>query len=130
MNNPRRKLDIVAMTSATYMAECSAQDVIRRAMEYQDDPARGLRIAANKCKACYYVRGGMAGAACTSQPCSGCGVVQHFGSTATDILCDGCASEHSLCKRCGGDRETRTLRRKWPTFDYTNTPAKGDDEEG
>lgn len=116
MNMPRRKLDIVAMQGATHMAARYAEDAIKTAMRLQDDPGRGLRIAECLCRYCYYARGNMGGAAMTTQPCAGCGVDQHFGSTATDVLCPACAKEHDLCKRCGGDREMRTLRRKWPAF--------------
>jgi predicted nucleic acid-binding Zn ribbon protein len=114
MNRPARRLDVVAMTSATYQASDYASDLIARATRLQDDPEREKRVAAGLCRWCYYAAGRLGGASMTTQPCASCGEDQMYGSTATDALCLPCAKEHSLCKRCGGDRETRTLRRKWP----------------
>lgn len=122
MNRLARRLDIVAMTSETHLATRQAEDLIARATAMQGDPEREKRIAAGMCRWCFYARGRMGGASMTTQPCSGCGVDQTFGSTATDVLCLPCAKEHSLCKRCGGDREMRTLRRKWPVFSPTVAP--------
>ncbi len=116
MIRPARHLDIVAMHSATHMATRQVEDSIKHAIRVQDDPEREKRIAANQCRCCYYLSGRIGGAAMTSQPCSSCAVDQMFSSTNTDALCDACAKEHSLCKHCGGDREMRTLRRKWPKF--------------
>ncbi len=116
MNRPARKLDIIAMTSSTHMAVRMTEDTIRMAERLEADPARAQRIAGSLCRWCFYASGRLAGAAMTMQPCSACGVDQHYSSTATDVLCLPCANEHSLCKRCGGDREMRTLRRKWPEF--------------
>ena len=120
MNRPARRLDIVAMTSATHMAARQVEDLIDCAMKVQDDPQRERRITANQCRCCYYATGRIGGAAMTNQPCSSCGTVQSFGNTNVDVLCPPCAKEHSLCCHCGGDREMRTLRRKWPTLP---TPA-------
>jgi hypothetical protein len=116
MNLPAKRLDVVAMTSATHRAANVADDFIQRATRLQDDPEREKRISACLCRVCYYVSGRIGGAAMTTQPCAGCGEDQHYSSTATDNLCVSCAREHNLCKRCGGDREMRTLRRKWPSF--------------
>jgi hypothetical protein len=113
---PAVRLDVVAMINATDRAADSVQRMIETAERAQADRDREKRLAEGLCRYCFYVRGTLAGAACTSQPCADCGTVQHFGSTATDALCPDCANKHSLCKRCGGDREMRTLRRKWPTM--------------
>lgn len=121
MRMNRRKIDIVSMTSATNMAAHQVERHIESAREMEADPHREKRIAAGLCRWCFYARGRIGGAACTTQPCGLCGDEQHYGSTATDDLCLPCAKEHSLCKRCGGDRELRTLRRKWPTATPTPT---------
>ena len=115
MTRPRRRIDIVSMNSATHMAERCVSDHIKSALRMQDDPDREKRIREGLCRWCYYCRGRIGGAAMTTQPCGLCGTPETYGSTATDELCLPCAKEHSLCKRCSGDREMRTLRRKWPT---------------
>lgn len=116
MNRPAQRLDIVAMTRATDRAEAHVDRVIALAAAMEEDIDKPARIARGLCPSCYYDGSRMAGAAMTTQPCAACGVDQHYGSTATDALCLPCATEHSLCKRCGGDREMRVRRRKWPIF--------------
>ncbi len=118
MNRPARRLDIVAMVSATDRADSYMAEYIKTAQRLQDDPEREKRITTNQCRYCFYASGRIGGAAMTSQPCSGCGTVQTFGNTNVDVLCPPCAKEHSLCCHCGGDREMRTLRRKWPVFSW------------
>ena len=115
MRIPRNKIDVVSMVSATHQASRAVTHVIAMAERMQDDSNREIRIRESLCRWCYYSRGRLGGAAMTEHPCSLCGTNQIYGSTATDELCLPCAKEHSLCKRCGGDREMRTLRRKWPT---------------
>ena len=114
MTRPARKIDIVSMTSATNLSRHAMDETIKAAMNLDGDPEREKRRVAHLCRWCFYRGPRIGGAAMTSQPCGLCGKVQHFGSTATDDLCDGCAKEHDLCKRCGGDGELRLLRRKWP----------------
>lgn len=116
MDRPARKLGVSDMQTATHFAKRHAEDLVERATRLQADSDRDARTKAGLCRTCYYARGGIAGAAMTTQPCSACLLDQTYGSTATDLLCLPCAKEHDLCKRCGGDREQRTLRRKWPTF--------------
>ena len=119
MNRPARRLDIVAMTSATHHAKNLSEDLIERATRLQGDAERAKRLTAGLCRWCYYAAGRIGGAAMTTQPCASCGTDQLYSSTCTDVLCLSCADEHDLCKRCGGDRDTRTLRRKWPSFSPT-----------
>lgn len=111
-----QQLDVIAMTSATHRAKSMAEDLIQKAARLEADPEREKRVSLGLCRWCHYAGSRIGGAALTTQPCSSCGEDQHYGSTATDALCLPCAKSHGLCKRCGGDRETRTLRRKWPTF--------------
>ena len=116
MDRPAKKLDTVAMVWATDQARSYTDDLIDRATRLQADPKRAERIAAGLCRWCFYAAGRIGGAAMTTQPCSSCGTDQTYASTSTDVLCLPCAKEHDLCKRCGGDQEMRTLRRKWPKF--------------
>ena len=104
------------MVRATNQAEAHVERVIALAAAMDEDIDKPARIARGLCPSCHYDGARMAAAACTTQPCAACGVPQSYGSPATDVLCLPCATEHSLCKRCGGDREMRVRRRKWPTF--------------
>lgn len=110
------KLDTVFMVAATDRAANYTQDTIKRAERLRDDPDRAERVAAAQCRWCFYAAGRAGGAAITYKPCAGCKTVMLFGSTNTDVLCTACATEHKLCKHCGGDSEMRPMRRKWPTF--------------
>ena len=116
MNIPAKRLDIIAMTNATHQAKSRTEDLVDRAIRLQGDTYRTKRIRAGLCRWCYYAAGRVGGAAMTSQPCSACSEEQVYASTCTDVLCLPCAVKHDLCKRCGGDQETRTLRRKWPAL--------------
>ena len=114
MNIPARRLDIVAMSNATHQAKSQSESLIERATRLQADAKRTERLEAGLCRWCFYAAGRIGGAAMTTQPCAACKEDQLYSSTCTDVLCLPCAKEHDLCKRCGGDREMRTLRRKWP----------------
>jgi hypothetical protein len=111
---PRKKLDRVEFVRITDTQEHWLQFEIDRGKALAEDPNKGVRQKLNFCRLCYYSPGRLGGAAITTQPCGLCGVEQSFGSTATDVLCPACAKAHSLCKRCGADRELRPRRRKWP----------------
>jgi ribosomal protein S27E len=86
----------------------------------RSDSEKKDRIEACLCKACHYFSQ-LGGAAITNRECAGCGKDQTFGSTATDALCLDCANTHSLCKRCGGDREMRVKRNTWPDMSETSS---------
>lgn len=116
MRSPPTKLDRFAMVHATDRAADYTQDTIKRAERLRDDPDRDKRVASAQCRWCYYYLGRAGGAAMTFKRCAGCGTEMLFGSTNTDVLCTACATEHKLCRHCGGDSEMRPMRRKWPTF--------------
>ena len=68
------------------------------------DPQKKDRIKKCECKICFYQTGGrIGGAAMTDRECAFCGEVMHFGSTATNKMCQGCATKAGLCKICGAD---------------------------
>lgn len=121
MNFPARKMDVVAMVSATGMACNFINDVLDRADRLRTDSARADRLAKQECKSCFYVAGKIGGAAMTNSSCGLCGKPLMFGSTCIDAICPECAKEHSLCKHCGGDLEMRIGRRKWPTSTVGDT---------
>lgn len=114
-----QKAPVFSLVNVMRWTEFSASKVesaIETGEKLKKDADSVGRIKAQKCKACYYFGARIGGAAMTRQPCMACGKVQTYGSTATDKLCLDCANEHNLCKQCGGDREMRTGRRKWPEF--------------
>lgn len=120
MDRKAPNFDRYLMVSNTTRARRRVDDAIELAQRLIDDTDKSARLKAQLCQACHYFSR-MAGAACTAQPCACCASPQMYGSTATDVLCNPCAKEHSLCKHCGGDLEMRVGRRKWPT----DTPAPG-----
>jgi hypothetical protein len=113
MDRPAPKFDRMLLLTATGRANRRCADAIELARKLLDDTDRKARLAAQRCKSCFYFRS-MGSASCTSQPCACCAKPEGYGSTNTDVLCLACAKEHSLCKKCGGDLEMRELRRKWP----------------
>lgn len=110
----RRPLDIVAMVRATDRAAGSIERLRETVHRIDGDTERTARIADCRCKYCYYARGNIGGASITPFDCGICGATHSSPSTDTDVVCRDCARAHSLCRRCGGDFETRERRRKWP----------------
>jgi len=98
----------------TERSKSHVQDVIDRAKRITEDTDKQNRLKEQNCKCCYY-GSRIGGQAITTQPCMCCDTPVMYGSTATDALCMPCAKENDLCKRCGGDIEMRTRRKKWPT---------------
>jgi hypothetical protein len=116
MERKPRPFDRVEHIRSTVNSKMYFTKLIEKAARADRDAQKGERIAAQNCKACWYVlRGGMvAGAAMTTQPCACCLLPQTYGSTNTDALCMPCAHQNSMCKHCGGDLDMRTQRRIWP----------------
>ncbi len=101
------------MIGATERAKAHAGEWIRHAEEVTNDARKQERLSSHECKACFY-SSRIGGAAMTSRPCMSCGSVEMYGSTNTDVLCRSCATQHELCKHCGGDLEIRTRRKECP----------------
>lgn len=113
MDRPAPKFDRMLLLNATCRANRRVEDALELARKLQEDPDRKARLAAQRCKSCFYFRS-MGGSSCTTQPCACCAKPEGYGSTNTDVFCLACAKEHDLCKHCGGDLEMRERRRKWP----------------
>lgn len=111
------------MASRTMQARKQVESAIERAKALEADERRDERIASQRCKACFYFPR-MAGQAITAQPCACCAAPQTYSNTDTDVLCLPCASEHALCKHCGGDLDMRAARRSWPTVSAADLAAK------
>lgn len=110
MRKDKVELDEQACARATRSAAVRMDGTIRLAKLLSEDPRRTERVAAQRCRWCYYCTG-VAGAAITTQACSLCAVDQHYASTATDLLCAPCATAHGLCRHCGGDLEGQVARK-------------------
>ena len=85
----------------TKMAKSTIKSTIALADKFATDPHKAKRQIRQYCKVCHYVTR-MAGQAFTAQACAVCGTVEMYSSTATDVLCTGCAQTHSACKHCSG----------------------------
>lgn len=109
---PRRSMTRSNLESWTYRTKERMDGIIDLAHKLETEREQRLRECL--CRMCYY-GSRLGGAAINSEPCMCCGEVQTYGSTNTDALCLACAQETGLCKHCGGDRELRVQRRKWPT---------------
>lgn len=115
MEQAKAKMTKAYMVGASYYAKNAVDTQIKRTERMTADAQKEDRLKRYECKACFYVRGKLGGAAITYRPCGICGVMQMYGSTNTDVLCRPCAVEHGLCKHCGGDIDMRAKRRNWPS---------------
>lgn len=113
MNRPKRKMTRSNLESWTLRSKERMQSIMDLADKLRHDPEKHNRMQACLCPMCYY-GSRLGGQAVTTEPCMCCGEEQMYSSTATDALCRPCAQETGLCKHCGGDRELRVRRKKWP----------------
>lgn len=111
MTHAKSKIDSVSVQSETGYAIDHAQSVIHASLRYLADPERKERLAAGRCKRCYYIwTARIGGSAMTMQPCGVCDEEVWYGSTATDKICQPCAAKKELCRQCGGDLHMRPRR--------------------
>lgn len=113
LKQPPKVMHVGIMITAT---ECAMNRVlawIALAEEVKMDARKTERLKRQECKSCFYASR-IGGSAMTERPCMCCGSVMVYTSTATDVLCPGCAQKHQLCKHCGGDLEMRSRRKDWP----------------
>ena len=111
----QRKSDLsrAIIAGASARSKQRVDHTLKLAESIRSDSESQSRLEACLCKACHYFSQ-IGGAAVTNRECAGCGKDETYGSTATDALCLGCATAHSLCKRCGGDLRMRANRKTWP----------------
>jgi hypothetical protein len=100
------------MTRGTSESALRVDRALRLTKKLQDDPNKMSRLLSRKCRACFYMGGGMAGAAMTNYNCAFCGQQCFSSSTNVDKLCDPCAKDNELCVHCGADMELNENRRK------------------
>lgn len=104
MNRVTEKVTNRTIHSQTNRAKDHAKYILEKAERFSLDPDKKERMSRCLCKTCFYINNTrMGGARITSKPCGICETDMQFSSTATDKLCSTCATEHDLCKQCGGD---------------------------
>jgi hypothetical protein len=108
-----KTMDTTEMLWATNVAKRKVDGTIKLAAKMQNDSEKDARLKTYKCKGCFYYPS-IGGAALTVTNCKICGIKLMHSSTATDNLCLECAKKYKICKKCGGDIDMRTKRRKWP----------------
>jgi hypothetical protein len=122
MQRPPMNVNPEELRRSTHMARMRVENAVRLASEITQDSRKQERLAAQRCKACFYFVG-VAGAAMTSRPCGLCGENQMYGSTSASALCTPCGAAHQLCRHCGGDLEMNTARSHWPAGYFEPSPA-------
>lgn len=103
MKYAAKKIDQSEIRYKTGSQISRIDSVIKKAFNFLHDPNKKERKSLSLCKPCYYSEGELAGQAMCSQPCGICGEDQLYSSTATHALCQKCACENKLCKRCAAD---------------------------
>lgn len=93
----------------TARAQQIGHEQIRRVDQYLADEKRTGRRGQLECRVCFYLRGGIAGAAFTRGECKACGTAFDHPNTAVPDYCTGCASKHQVCRRCGADLDYNDL---------------------
>lgn len=82
------------------------EDMRRSIADYDADPLAVQRQHRQECRACFYLFRRVAGQAFTPYTCRECGEEHQHPNTATPKLCQTCADARTLCRHCGGPRET------------------------
>lgn len=127
MRQRRGRLDKASIASNSAQAKRRVENHLKLAEKLAHDGERKLRLEVQLCKACHYFSK-IGGAAITHRECAGCGQDQTYGSTATDVLCQSCASKYELCKQCGGDIDMQSRRKSRLEINIEH-PEEGRDSE-
>jgi hypothetical protein len=111
MEQPAKKITAYLIEYATDQKQHTIASIIDRANKITKDPDKKDRRAKSLCVVCHY-GSRLGGAAITDRPCGCCGKMQHYSSTATDILCLDCAKLLGMCKQCCALMEGKRPSRK------------------
>ena len=103
---PRRKLDLCVVLTAT----ASARNHLEWCRDVADDRRREERLKRHECVRCFYA-GRYGGSMVVTVECAVCAAPLTFGNTCADLLCEGCARERGLCRRCGADMDLKNRRK-------------------
>lgn len=75
------------------------KSILKLADQVTNDPQKESRMKQQLCVTCYY-RIQIAGQRFTYRDCNICETKMEFSSTAVDKICQKCAINHSICKKC------------------------------
>ena len=87
------------------LATMFAESAVRSAEKCVGDVKLQQRVARWQCRSCFYLRQRIGGRAITWCLCALCGEEFSNPSTATDLLCVGCAHVRKLCQTCGAEMD-------------------------
>lgn len=77
------------------------QQAREKLAKYDLDINRESRLEKKECKNCFYIENTrIGGSAMTTVKCIRCRKILICSSTNTDHLCESCADELNICKRC------------------------------
>jgi hypothetical protein len=75
----------------------------KKIARYEEDRDVESRKAIRECKACFYLKDGMALQAFTSYDCKECGNESQHHNSNVPRYCQSCADRHDVCVRCGSE---------------------------
>ena len=113
MRNPAQKMTPAFMKTVTMRGNRRLENQIRLMERVRDDTERDKRLASQQCRGCYYGER-VVTHAMTEQACMSCDAIKLFNNSDTDVLCQPCAVQGSLCKHCGADIDLNVDREDWP----------------
>lgn len=119
------KMDPYTLETATRMAKYRLEHYLDHYEKLTKDPKKKQRKSEQVCLVCYYTER-IGGAAMTAQPCGNCKKTQWYGSTATNVLCQPCATTLKLCKQCGADIELKIRRKNKSDNEGTNNTDRNE----
>lgn len=101
---PRKmKLDNSTQFNARHWNKQHIEEMSKKLILYYSDPDKKLRTKEKHlCRYCNYVNTSrIGGSMITTVICANCDEEMIFSNTCVDILCNKCAEELKVCKRCG-----------------------------
>lgn len=105
-------LDAGKVNHSTELSRNLVELTLERTVRLIGDVDGEKRLAQGECKACFYLRGTIAGQAFTNWRCDGCQEIQKpWSTTAYPRLCKPCSESLQACRRCCADLELQ-IRRK------------------
>jgi hypothetical protein len=108
-------LNIGNVVLATNNGKRHVHNALLVAKKLSADEDKAERLSKCLCLSCFYLfKERMGGAVMTSRACAQCDTQMQFASTATDLLCLSCATDNSLCSRCGADIDLKERRKPYP----------------
>lgn len=113
MRRSHPEMSLEFFTQATSFSKKIFNDYASKGAKIPSSPA--TKNAEIKCKGCLIRPPRLALQAFTYQRCMCCLKDELYSSSATDVLCEQCATENRLCKQCGADIDLNERRTVWPS---------------